>query len=208
MLIANNLITDSVITDDLITENVITDSIITDSIITDNIITDNTLTDTSAADIAGAVTPGPMVIHGLEGLRAAVGTDLGVSPWVTIEQESVNTFAQVIHDDQWIHVDPLRAKDGPFGGTIAHGFLTMGLATSLLWGVATVSDVEVILNYGLNKVRFPAPVMVGSRLRMHVSIAEAKEIKGGLEVVYHLVYESEGTTKPPCVADAVLRYYV
>ncbi|HYO18344.1 MAG TPA: MaoC family dehydratase [Dermatophilaceae bacterium] len=186
----------------------IANSLTTDDVITDGVIIDNTLTDASAAAIAAAMAPGPMVIHGLEGLRAAVGTDLGVSPWVTIEQDSVNTFAQVINDNQWIHVDPLRAKDGPFGGTIAHGFLTMGLATSLLWGVATVSDVDVILNYGLNKVRFPAPVMVGSRLRMHVSVAEVKEIKGGLEVVYHLVYESEGTTKPPCVADAVLRYYV
>jgi acyl dehydratase len=163
-------------------------------------------TDTPATDIADPETPAPRVIYGLDGLREAVGTDLGVSPWVTIAQESVNMFAQVIDDEQWIHVDPERAKDGPFGGTIAHGFLTMSLGTSMLWDVAVVSGVKLIINYGLNKVRFPAPVMVGSRLRMHVLLTEVKEIKGGVEVIYHLEYESEGSPKPPCVADVVLRY--
>jgi acyl dehydratase len=171
------------------------------------VVSDNTSNDTPATDIADGAASAPHVIDGLDGLRAAAGTDLGVSPWVTIDQESVNTFARVINDQQWIHVDPQRAKDGPFGGTIAHGFLTMSLGTSMLWEVAVVSGVKVILNYGLNKVRFPAPIMVGTRLRLHVSVAEVKEINGGLEAVYHLVYESEGSTKPPCVADVVLRYY-
>jgi len=163
-------------------------------------------TDTPATDMADTETPAPRVIYGLDGLREAAGADLGVSPWVTVAQESVNMFARVINDEQWIHVDPERAKDGPFGGTIAHGFLTMSLGTSMLWDVAVVSGVKLIINYGLNKVRFPAPVMVGSRLRMHVLLTEVKEIKGGVEVIYHLEYESEGSPKPPCVADVVLRY--
>lgn len=167
----------------------------------------NALAETVIADNPSAMVPSPFVIYGLEGLRAAEGTDLGVSRWVAIDQDLVNSFAGVTNDQQWIHVDPQRAKDGPFGSTVAHGFLTLGLATSLLWDVSVVSGVDVIINYGVNKVRFPAPVKVGSRLRMHVSLAEVKEIKGGVETVYHLVYESEGTTKPPCVADMVWRYY-
>lgn len=172
-----------------------------------NLVTDDNFGHTVGIETAPVAAPAPLVIYGLEGLRAASGTDLGVSPWVTIDQEAVNTFARVTNDQQWIHVDPQRAKDGPFGGTVAHGFLTLSLANSLLWEVAVVSGVEVILNMGLNKVRFPAPVKVGSRLRMHVSLAEVKEIKGGVETVYHLVYETDGATKPPCVADMVLRYY-
>jgi acyl dehydratase len=161
-----------------------------------------------ATESSSAVVPVPKVIDGLDGLRKAAGTDLGVSPWVTIDQELVNSFARVTDDEQWIHVDPQRAaKEGPFGGTVAHGFLTMSLATRLLWNVVVVSDVKVILNYGLNKVRFPAPVKVGSRLRMHVSLAEVNEIEGGVETIFHLVYESEGAAKPPCVADMVWRYY-
>jgi len=159
-------------------------------------------------DSSSAVVPAPRVIEGLEGLRRAAGTDLGVSPWVTIDQDLVNSFARVTDDEQWIHVDQKRAAtEGPFGGTVAHGFLTMSLATRMLWDVVVVSDVKVILNYGLNKVRFPAPVKVGSRLRMHVSLTELHEIKGGLETIFHLVYECEGAGKPPCVADMVWRYY-
>ena len=159
-------------------------------------------------DSSRAVVPAPRVIDGLEGLRRAVGTDLGVSPWVTIDQDLVNSFARVTNDEQWIHVDPQRAaKDGPFGSTVAHGFLTISLATRLLWDVVVVSGADVILNYGLNKVRFPAPVKVGSRLRMHVALAAVKEIQGGVETIFHLVYESDAATKPPCVADMVWRYY-
>lgn len=159
--------------------------------------------DSSTADV-----PAPRVIDGIDGLRRAAGTDLGVSPWVTIDQDLVNSFARVTDDEQWIHVDPKRAAtEGPFGGTVAHGFLTMSLATRLLWDVVVVSDVRIILNYGLNKVRFPAPVKVGSRLRMHVSLTELHQIKDGVETIFHLVYESEGSDKPPCVADMVWRYY-
>ncbi len=149
----------------------------------------------------------PLVIVGLEGLRERADTKLGVSEWDTIDQASIDSFARLTGDEQWIHVDPERAKDGPFQGTVAHGFLTLSKSTGLLWDVAVVDGVRVILNYGLNKVRFPSPLRVGSRVRMHVSVAEVKDVSGGLEVVYHLEYETEGETKPPCVADLVFRYY-
>ena len=160
------------------------------------------------AEIGLIPSPDPRVIHGLDELRAAAGTELGVSPWVSIEQESIDAFATVTNDHQWIHVDPARAASGPFGAAIAHGFLTISLSNSLLWEVAVVTGVEATLNMGVNKVRFPAPVRVGSRIRMHVTLAEVKDIKNnGVEAIYHLVYECEGETKPPCVADMVLRYY-
>jgi acyl dehydratase len=149
----------------------------------------------------------PYVIHGVAGLTERVGSSLGTSSWVTVDQEMVTTFADLTGDRQWIHVDPERASQGPFGATVAHGFFTLGLSTGLLWEIFTVDDVGMILNYGLNRVRFPAPLPVGSRIRMHVSLAEATEIPNGIQVVYHLEYEIEGKGKPPCVADLVFRYY-
>ena len=150
----------------------------------------------------------PRTIVGLDGLRACAGTDLGVSSWLTVEQSMVNLFAQVTGDEQWIHVDPARAKEGPFGSTVAHGFLALALSCGLLWDVAVVDGIGAVINYGVNKVRFPAPVLVGSRVRMHVSVAEVRDVTGGVEVVYHMAYETEGQTKPPCVADLVFHYYV
>lgn len=158
-------------------------------------------------DAARDETREPLVIHGLDGLRGRVGESLGVSGWVLVEQDSVDTFARLTGDEQWIHVDPERAGDGPFGTTVQHGFLTLGMSTGLLWSVVTVGGFELILNYGLNKVRFPAPLRVGSRFRMHVDLAEVKELDKGTEVVYHLTYEVEGESKPCCVADLVFRYY-
>lgn len=149
----------------------------------------------------------PEVIHGVAGLRDRLGSVLGVSDWVTVDQDAVTTFARLTGDEQWIHVDPERAKSGPFGGTVAHGFLTLGRSTGLLYSMFTVDDVDVIVNYGLNRVRFPAPVRVGSRLRMKATLAEATDLPGGIQVVYHLEYELEGEPKPPCVADLVFRYY-
>jgi acyl dehydratase len=149
----------------------------------------------------------PQVLSGLDGLRAAAGQDLGVSDWVPVEQDAVNTFARLTGDAQWIHVDPERAAGGPFGGTVQHGFLTLGMATGLLWSVVTVDGFAVILNYGLNRVRFPAPLKVGARFRMHVHLAEVKELERGAEAVYRLTYEVEDEPKPCCVADLVFRYY-
>ena len=153
----------------------------------------------------------PIVLDGLDGLQHHLGQDLGSSGWRTVEQADIDTFATLTGDRQWIHVDPVRAAQGQFGATIQHGFLTLGLATGLLWEVCTVSGFGVVLNYGLNKVRFPAPLLVGSRLRMHVQLAEVRalDVPGGVgaEVVYRLTYEVEGQQKPCCVADLVFRYY-
>jgi acyl dehydratase len=160
-----------------------------------------------STETAPGPTNGPVVLQGIADLRSKVGSTLGTSRWVEIGQESVSTFAKLTGDEQWIHVDPQRAQDGPFGGTIAHGFMTLGMATGLLWDVAVVEGFSVILNYGLNRVRFPSPVPVGSRIRMRVDLAELKELDGGAEVVYHLEYEVERGSKPPCVADLVFRYY-
>ena len=152
-------------------------------------------------------TTGPLVITGLPGLQARDGQSVGVSDWKTVEQDEITTFATLTSDEQWIHVDPERAASGPFGATIQHGFLTLSLSTGLLWSVCVVEGFGVILNYGLNKVRFPAPLTVGSRIRLHVEIAQVKPLDGGAEVVWRLTYEGEGKPKPCCVADLVFRYY-
>jgi acyl dehydratase len=149
----------------------------------------------------------PVVLHGLEGLRERAGQDIGTSSWRTVEQAQIDLFAKLTGDEQWIHVDPVRAEAGPFGATVQHGFLTLGLATGLLWEVCTVEGFGVVLNYGLNKVRFPSPLRVGSRIRMHVALADVRELAGGAEAVYRLTYEVEGEPKPCCVADLVFRYY-
>lgn len=153
-------------------------------------------------------TSAPLVITGLEGLEAHVGQTLGVSDWQPVVQEEINTFAKLTGDEQWIHVDPERAAKGPFGTTIQHGFLTVSKSTGLLWSVCVVEGFGMVLNYGLNKVRFPAPLPVGSRTRAHVEIAEVKQLgESGVEVVWRLTYEIEGKPKPCCVADLVFRYY-
>jgi acyl dehydratase len=149
----------------------------------------------------------PTVIHGLTGLRERVGQKLGTSDWVTVTQDEITQFAKLTGDEQWIHVDTERAKAGPYGTTIQHGFLTLGKSTGLLWSVCVVDGFAVILNYGLNRVRFPLTLKLGARYRMHVDLAELKELDGGAEVVYRLNYEVDGESKPCCVADLVFRYY-
>lgn len=153
-------------------------------------------------------TSAPLVISGLKGLQEHAGQKVGVTDWKTVVQDDITTFAKLTNDEQWIHVDPERAAKGPFGATIQHGFLTLSMASSLLWSVCVVEGFGMILNYGLNKVRFPAPLVVGSRIRAHVELPEVKLLgEAGVEVVWRLTYEVEGTTKPCCVADLVLRYY-
>ena len=153
----------------------------------------------------------PLVLHGLSDLASRIGQELGASDWRTVEQKDIDLFATLTGDEQWIHVDPERAKSGPFGTTVQHGFLTLGMATGLLWEVCTVEGFKVVLNYGLNKVRFPAPLRVGSRMRMHVRWPACAPCDGhrghGAEAVYRLTYEVEGEDKPCCVADLVFRYY-
>jgi acyl dehydratase len=137
-------------------------------------------------------------------LSAAVGEDLGASEWVEIDQDRVNAFADATGDHQWIHVDVERAKDGPFGGTIAHGYLTLSLVPWLGSQVFSLETPGAKLNYGVNKVRFPNPLRVGSRVRAHVSVAEVTDIPAGKQMQLKYVIEIEGEDKPACVAETVV----
>lgn len=135
------------------------------------------------------------------------GTDLGESSWIEITQKDIDTYADATRDHQWIHVDPSRAADGPFGSTIAHGYLTLGLVIPLWSELLQVEQVGMAVNYGLNRLRFPAPVPVGSRIRLEGKVASASEVAGGVEVVADLTMNVEGSTKPALVAEAVYRFY-
>ena len=141
-------------------------------------------------------------------LLGYIGQDLGTSGWLEIPQRDINLFAQATHDDQWIHTDVERAKSGPFGGPIAHGYLTLSLLIPLWSQILVIADLGMAVNYGLNKVRFPAPVPAGSRVRLTASLAAAEQIKGGgVQATVDAVMELEGTDKPVCVAQMVHRYY-
>ncbi len=147
-------------------------------------------------------------VEGIEGLKSVVGDHLGYSSWVEITQEMVNTFAEATGDHQWIHVDVERAtKESPFGGPVAHGYLTLSLAPRLLPEVLTASGFVMGVNYGCEKVRFPAPVPVGSKLRMGATVADVQEIAGGAQATINLSFEVENSEKPSCVAAVVYRYY-
>lgn len=135
------------------------------------------------------------------------GADLGESSWIEITQAEIDTYAEATRDHQWIHVDPERAADGPFGSTIAHGYLTLGLVIPLWSELLQVEEVGMAVNYGLNRLRFPAPVPVGSRIRLKGRLAEATAVAGGIEVVADLTMEVEGSEKPALVAEAVYRFY-
>ncbi len=146
---------------------------------------------------------------GIESMKAKVGEHLGYSDWREVTQEQVNLFADATGDHQWIHVDPERARaESPFGGPIAHGYLTLSLAPVLLAEVYSVSGVSMALNYGLNKVRFPSPVPVGSKVRLGATLQSIEEIPGGAQVVTAMTFEVEGQEKPSCVAEAVYRFYL
>ncbi len=146
-------------------------------------------------------------VHGIETFKDLVGTHLGYSDWHRIDQAQINLFADATGDHQWIHVDPERAKTGPFGTAIAHGYLTLSLAPVLLGEVLVVEGTSMGVNYGCNKVRFPSPVPVGSNLRLGASVAGAEDVGGGVQVVMDITLETEGSTKPSCVAQVVYRYY-
>jgi acyl dehydratase len=147
-------------------------------------------------------------VHGVEEIKALAGTDLGHSDWKAVEQERIDTFADATDDHQWIHTDVEAAKDGPFGGTIAHGYLTLSLLIPLWSELLVIEDVDMKLNYGLNRVRFPAPVPSGSKIRLHGTVAEVNEVGGGgVEVLADFTVECDQTDKPVCVAQAVYRFY-
>lgn len=141
-------------------------------------------------------------------LAAAVGEELGPSDWLTVDQHRIDLFAEATGDDQWIHVDPERAATGPFGATVAHGFLTLSLIPVLLRDLYRIEEVGMRVNYGLNTVRFPAPVRAGDAIRARARIAMADPVAGGYQVVMHITVEIEGGTKPACVAESVSRAYL
>ena len=144
--------------------------------------------------------------QGVEELRAAVGEDLGTSSWITVDQKRIDLFADATDDHQWIHVDPDRAASGPFGRTVAHGFLTVALLPAFGWDTFAVEGVSMTVNYGLNKVRFPAPVPVGSRVRGHSKLLDVTDVTGGVQASIGGTVEIEDHAKPACVAEVMLRY--
>ena len=144
----------------------------------------------------------------LADLQALVGTVLGVSDWILVDQARIDQFAAVTGDDQWIHVDSLRAAAGPFGTTVAHGHLTLSLLPVMVRTAFKLGDVRMTVNYGLNRVRFPAPVPAGSRVRGHFKLMTFDSIPGGAQVVVEVTTERESFSKPVCVAESVARHYV
>jgi len=141
-------------------------------------------------------------------LQSLVGQHLGDSEWITVDQERINLFAQATGDQQWIHVDPVRAAAGPFGTPIAHGFLTLSLLPEMFASAFEVKDARMGVNYGLNKVRFPAPVPVGSRLRGKFVLTAFEPLEGGAQMTVEVTMQREGSAKPVCVAESIGRRYV
>lgn len=148
------------------------------------------------------------VFSGAEEILAAVGEEIGVSAWLEITQERVNLFAEATGDHQWIHTDPEAAAEGPFGTTIAHGYLTLSLMVPFMLEVYRIENRKHAVNYGLNKVRFTSPVPVGSRLRGRLTLANAEEVKGGgLQLTWAMTIEREGEERPACIAENITRVY-
>lgn len=142
---------------------------------------------------------------GVSAIRELVGSELGPTGWLAVEQERIHAFAAATGDPQWIHVDPVRAAAGPFGTTVAHGFLTLSLCVPLLLETLPTEGYRLVVNYGLNRVRFPAPVPSGSRIRARFTISSVEEVAGGDQAVVAVVVECGGVEKPVCVAELVLR---
>ncbi|HYV17056.1 MAG TPA: MaoC family dehydratase [Conexibacter sp.] len=148
-----------------------------------------------------------LTLNGIDDIKARIGEELGVSDWHEVTQEAIDAFADVTGDHQWIHVDVERAKETPFGGTIAHGYYTLSLAPALLAEIMRFEGVRMGVNYGLNKMRLPAPVPVGSRVRMRATLASYEPIPGGAQATLGLTFEVENQAKPSCVAEVIYRYY-
>ena len=147
------------------------------------------------------------ILDGLDAVRAAAGTHLGYSDWTEITQQRVDDFADATGDHQWIHVDPARARaESPFGGPIAHGYLTLSVSNELLPQVVEVRGISMGVNYGVDKVRFPAPVPVGSRVRAGAELTAVSEVTGGVQAHLTITIEVDGSPKPACVIEAISRY--
>ncbi|MEV3987354.1 MaoC family dehydratase [Streptomyces sp. NPDC049837] len=150
----------------------------------------------------------PTTAHGLDELKSLSGADLGRTAWREITQDRVNTFADATDDHQWIHTDPEKAKEGPFGAPIAHGYLTLSLVIPLFTELLTITGISMSVNYGSEKVRFPSPVPVGSKVRLHGAVGSVEDVKGnGVQMPLTFTVEVEGSDKPACVAHAVYRHY-
>ncbi len=148
-----------------------------------------------------------LTLKGLDEVKSHVGEELGVSDWHEVTQQEINEFAQVTGDDQWIHVDVERAKTTPFGGTIAHGYYVLSLVPRFSYEMYTIEGFAFVLNYGLNRVRFPAPMPVGGKLRMRAKLASVDDVPGGAQLVTESTFEREGGDKPVCVAESLARAY-
>ncbi len=148
----------------------------------------------------------PQSFSSPDALKSAIGKPLGTSDWLTIEQKRVDLFADATDDHQWIHVDVERAKEGPFGAPIAHGYLTLSLVSHFLPQLMVVPNAKMGVNYGCNKVRFPAPVPVGSKIRASGEITSVDDVAGGVQIVTKVTIEIEGGGKPACVAECVSRF--
>jgi acyl dehydratase len=147
-------------------------------------------------------------LTGLDEVKSYVGKELGVSDWHLVTQETIDEFARVTGDDQWIHIDVERAKQSPFGGTIAHGYYTLSLAPRFSYDMFSFEGFAFGVNYGCNRVRFPAPMPVGERLRMRATLAAVEEVPGGAQITTELTFERENSEKPVCVAESLARVYV
>lgn len=141
-------------------------------------------------------------------MEAAVGKRLGESEWLSIDQQRINLFADATGDHQWIHVDPEKAKTGPFGATIAHGYLTLSLVNMFLPEIVDVQGISMGVNYGSDKLRFPSPVKVGSRVRGVGDLISVEQVKGGIQAVIRVTVEIEGSDRPACVVDTISRYFI
>jgi acyl dehydratase len=148
-----------------------------------------------------------LTVTGMDELKSHVGQEVGVSEWHEVTQEAINDFAEVTGDDNWIHLDVERARETPFGGTIAHGYYTLSLAPMFSYRMFSVDGFSFGLNYGLNKVRFPAPLPVGSKVRMRMKLASVEDVPGGAQFTTELTFEREGEDKPVCVAESLARVY-
>jgi acyl dehydratase len=148
-----------------------------------------------------------LTISGIDELKAKVGEELGVSEWHEVTQSAIDAFADATGDHQWIHVDPERAAQTPWGGTIAHGIYTLSLGPRFTFAMFTIEGFALGLNYGYDKVRFPAPLPVGSRLRMRAALSSVDDVPGGVQLTITQTFEREGEDKPVCVAEAVSRMY-
>jgi acyl dehydratase len=149
----------------------------------------------------------PLIIDGFDGLRARQGQDLGVSEWFQVTQEDVCTFGKVTGDEYWIHTDPVRAAQSEFGGTIAHGFFTLSLVPRFMYEIFTVEGIGITVNYGAERLRFPAPLPVGDHVRMRIHLQSVQENDAGMRTTMLLTFERRGGDKPVCVAEWLGQYF-